>query len=253
MHIQSIPMWTGKRDNYAYLVSDPRSNESFILDPGHAVEVLPVLKESKESGLKLTAIVNTHHHGDHSGGNNELLEHFPVPVIAGKDSPSVTDTPAHGAVFNICQHLKVTALHTPCHTEDSICYFVEDGDERVVFTGDTLFHGGCGRFFEGSPEKMDKALNEILASLPDDTRVYPGHEYTKGNAKFAMSVSQDQAVKHLLDFATNNTETQGKFTIGDEKKHNLFMRINEKTIQDAVKESTPLGTMAKLRELKNSF
>ena len=70
------------------------------------------------------------------------LEQFPVPIIGGKDCPHVTETPAHGAVFKLCQNLKVTALHTPCHTEDSICFFVEDGDERVVFTGDTLFHGG---------------------------------------------------------------------------------------------------------------
>lgn len=69
-----------------------------------------------------------------------------MPIIGGKDCPSVTDTPAHGAVFYLCQNLKVTALHTPCHTEDSICFFVEDGEERAVFSGDTLFHGGMLRY-----------------------------------------------------------------------------------------------------------
>ena len=127
------------------------------------------------------------------------------------------------------------ALHTPCHTQDSICYFFEDGNDRAVFTGDTLFIGGCGRFFEGTPEEMHKALNKTLASLPDDTKVYvrsshlhhpprlltddlqPGHEYTKGNVKFALSVAQDAETKRLEALATNEKETPGKSTIGDEK------------------------------------
>lgn len=154
------------------------------------------------------------------------------------------------------------ALHTPCHTQDSICFFFEDGDDRAVFTGDTLFIGGtvspkhltriqpahrnagCGRFFEGTPEQMDKALNETLAALPDDTKVYvsvsqalqialatadqtrqPGHEYTKGNVKFGVQVVQDEPIKKLESFASSNKQTQGKFTIGDEKKHNVFMRL----------------------------
>ena len=101
----------------------------------------------------------------------------------------------------------------------------EDGDDRAVFTGDTLFIGGCGRFFEGTAAEMDKALNEVLAALPDDTKVYPGHEYTKGNVKFAVSVVQDEAVQRLQKFTEENKQTQGKFTIGDEKKHNVFMRL----------------------------
>jgi hydroxyacylglutathione hydrolase len=113
----------------------------------------------------------------------------------------------------------VTALHTPCHTQDSICYVFHDTEtnERALFSGDTLFIGGCGRFFEGTAEEMDKALNVTLGSLPDDTMVFPGHEYTKGNAQFALSVTKDDAVKDLLAFAEKNKETQGKFTIGDEK------------------------------------
>ena len=111
----------------------------------------------------------------------------------------------------------MTALHTPCHTQDSICYFAEDGDDRAVFTGDTLFIGGCGRFFEGTPEQMHKALNETLAALPDTTKVFPGHEYTKGNVKFAKKVLNNDAIKRLDEYSQANKETQGKFTIGDEK------------------------------------
>ncbi|KAF2665259.1 Metallo-hydrolase/oxidoreductase [Microthyrium microscopicum] len=252
MHIQSIPMWTGKMDNYAYLVSDDKSKDAVIIDPANPPEVLPALKDAEAKGLKITKIINTHHHGDHAGGNEKILEKYPVPIIGGKDCAKVTETPKHSSTFNIGESIKVTALHTPCHTQDSICYLFEDGNDKAVFTGDTLFIGGCGRFFEGTPEEMHKALNQTLAALPDDTKVFPGHEYTKGNVKFALTVTQDAAVKNLLAFAESNKETQGKFTIGDEKKHNVFMRVADPSIQKAVGESTELGTMAKLRELKNN-
>lgn len=112
---------------------------------------------------------------------------------------------------------------------------------------------GCGRFFEGSAEEMHKALNQTLASLPDDTRVFPGHEYTKSNVKFTLSVVQNEAVKSLDAFAENNKETQGKFTIGDEKKHNVFMMPQDPEIQKATGETDPVEIMAKLREMKNNF
>uniref|UniRef100_A0A0D2Y7I5 Metallo-beta-lactamase domain-containing protein n=1 Tax=Fusarium oxysporum (strain Fo5176) TaxID=660025 RepID=A0A0D2Y7I5_FUSOF len=100
---------------------------------------------------------------------------------------------------------------------DSICFFFQDGDQKAVFTGDTLFTGGCGRFFEGTAEEMHVALNKHLASLPDDTVVFPGHEYTRSNAKFAISVSQSEPVQQLLSFSEANPVTVGKYTIGHEK------------------------------------
>lgn len=128
----------------------------------------------------------------------------------------MTTTPTHNSTFNLGS-IKITALHTPCHTQDSICFFFEDGTQRAVFTGDTLFIGGCGRFFEGNATEMHKALNEVLAALPDDTKVYPGHEYTKGNVRFAKKVLSNEAIAKLDKFSQENKETQGKFTIGDEK------------------------------------
>lgn len=131
----------------------------------------------------------------------------------------MTKTPADGEGWTIGS-IAVKGLYTPCHTQDSICWFMEDGggsSERAVFTGDTLFHAGCGKFFEGNAEEMNTALNKTLAALPDDTKVFPGHEYTKSNVKFAVSVLQNEAIKKLQAFAEANRETQGKFTIGDEK------------------------------------
>ncbi|KAK2741317.1 Cytoplasmic glyoxalase II [Onygenales sp. PD_40] len=288
MHIESIPMWTGSGNNYAYLISDEPSKDAMIVDPAHPPEVIPVLKSHIEAGkINLKAIINTHHHYDHAGGNEGIVSYdlslikalledddpFPLkkkppayiplpqlkqfgnklPIIGGKDCTSVTKTPKHGETFKIGERIKVTALHTPCHTQDSICYYAEDGDQRVVFTGDTLFIGGCGRFFEGTAQQMHKALNEVLASLPDDTKVYPGHEYTLQNVKFCLSVSQQEPIKQLQAFAEKNQQTQGKFTIGDEKLHNVFMRVNDPEIQAATQKTDPIDVMRALREMKNNM
>ncbi|TQS32203.1 hypothetical protein Golomagni_07490, partial [Golovinomyces magnicellulatus] len=220
--------WVGSSNNYAYLVVDDKSKDAVIIDPANPPEVTPILQEAISSGkINLTAVVNTHHHWDHAGGNGKLLGDLGTPklkIIGGKDCEGVSQTPAHGETFKIGD-ITVKGVHTPCHTQDSICYFMEDSTGKVVFTGDTLFISGCGRFFEGKPEEMHEALNKRLAALPDDTVVYPGHEYTKANVQFTVSVLQNDAVKKLQDFAENNQVTTGKFTIGDEKKHNAFMRV----------------------------
>ncbi|KAI7537080.1 P-loop containing nucleoside triphosphate hydrolase protein [Hortaea werneckii] len=218
-------MWEGSGNNYAYIVTDDKTKDAVVIDPANPSEVLPTLKKTIDSGVNLKSIINTHHHHDHAGGNAEMLQSYPLPIIGGKDCSKVSKTPAHNEEFSV-GNIKVKALHTPCHTQDSICFFFEDGNERAVFTGDTLFIGGCGRFFEGTPEEMDKALNQTLAALPDDTKVYPGHEYTKGNVKFGIKVMQSEPIKKLEAFVNANKQTQGKFTIGDEKEHNVFMKLD---------------------------
>ncbi|CCT66788.1 probable hydroxyacylglutathione hydrolase [Fusarium fujikuroi IMI 58289] len=241
MHIQSIPMWEGSSNNYAYLVVDDKSKDAVIVDPANPPEVAPILKDAIQAGkINLTAIVNTHQRQQEAD------------IIGGKDCEGVTKTPGHGETFKLGD-ITFKGVHTPCHTQDSICFFVEDGKDKAVFTGDTLFIGGCGRFFEGNAEEMHEALNKRLAALPDDTVVYPGHEYTKANVKFAASVSQRDAVQKLHSFAENNKVTTGKFTIGDEKEHNVFMRVEDAEIQKQTGETEPVAVMAKLREMKNNF
>lgn len=257
MQIQSIPMRWGTGDNYAYLVTDLPSKHSLIIDPAEPKEVLPVLGDLENKGqIELKQIVNTHHHYDHAGGNEAFKLKYPdLPVVAGKDSPLVTFTPEHKEEFSLGQNIKITALHTPCHTQDSICYYVVDEStgQRVVFTGDTLFIAGCGRFFEGNASEMDKALNNVLGSLPDDTIIYPGHEYTKSNVKFVKTVLNNKAVENLSDFVDNNEQTTGVFTIGDEKKHNPFMRLTDPEITNTIGVEEREEVMAKLRELKNKM
>ncbi|KAF5600951.1 hydroxyacylglutathione hydrolase [Fusarium subglutinans] len=267
MHIQSIPMWEGSSNNYAYLVVDDKSKDAVIVDPANPPEVAPILKDAIKAGkINLTAIVNTHQRQQEAGktphndapstlvDTHKLAElgNPKLDIIGGKDCEGVTKTPGHGETFKLGD-ITFKGVHTPCHTQDSICFFVEDGKDKAVFTGDTLFIGGCGRFFEGNAEEMHEALNKRLSALPDDTVVYPGHEYTKANVKFAASVSQRDAVQKLHSFADNNKVTTGKFTIGDEKEHNVFMRVEDPEIQKQTGETEPVAVMAKLREMKNNF
>lgn len=269
MHIQAIPMFS---DNYAYVLSDEKSRDAFIVDPASPQEVRPVLEElSQLQGLKFRGILTTHHHADHAGGNS--MVHGFLQKLAqangyqlfsdndGKDysviggGPKVqalTHTIAHSDVLTLPgDRITLTALHTPCHTQDSVCYYVQDGDQRAVFTGDTLFIGGCGRFFEGKPIEMNRALNVILASLPHDTKVYPGHEYTKANVKFCLSISDAEPIKKLAALTAQHHQTPGRSTIGDEKLHNVFMMVGDPAIQNQLGTKDSDSAMATMRTMKN--
>ncbi|KAI5862789.1 hydroxyacylglutathione hydrolase [Durotheca rogersii] len=256
MHIQAIPMWTGSHDNYAYLLVDEKTREAAIIDPANPDEVVPVLKEAIESkSIKLTTIVNTHHHWDHAGGNDQIKTELGNPgllIIGGNKCQSVDLTPPHGKGFKLGDNLEVKALHTPCHTQDSICWYVDDGVKKAVFTGDTLFNAGCGRFFEGNAQEMCRAF-ETLAALPDDTKVYPGHEYTKSNVKFGATILLNAATKRLQADVEKYQQTQGKYTIADEKEHNVFMRVHDPEVQKATGKTDPVDVMDELRTRKNNF
>lgn len=254
MHITPIPLSWGESNNYAYLLVDEPTKNAWLIDSAFPKDVLSFLDTKKET-FELKAIVNTHHHWDHAGGNKTFHKKFPdLPIIAGKDSELVTYTPSHQEVIDLGDNVSITALHTPCHTQDSICYYVKDSKtgEKAVFTGDTLFVSGCGRFFEGSAEQMDTALNKILAKLPKETVVYSGHEYTKSNVKFSKTVLNNPAIAALEKLAQANEYTAGKSTIGDELEFNPFMRLSDPQVQKATGETDSIEVMAKLRQMKNN-
>ncbi|RWS23346.1 hydroxyacylglutathione hydrolase-like protein [Leptotrombidium deliense] len=157
-------------DNYMYLVVDTDTKEAAIVDP---VEPDKVVEAVSERSVKLTTVMTTHHHWDHSGGNNDLVKKCVGLTVCGGDDriPAVTKIVKHGDEFKIGT-LNVKCLFTPCHTSGHICYYVTDPQNRCTpahSLGDTLFIAGCGRFFEGTAQQMYTALVEILGSLPENT------------------------------------------------------------------------------------
>lgn len=241
-----------------YIIIDETMNEAVVVDP---VEPKKVLKELEEEGAKLTTVLTTHHHWDHAGGNAELLQMKPGLKVYGGDVniAGLTKQVIHSDEITVGS-LKITCLLTPCHTRGHVCYFIEDtksGGPAAVFTGDTLFQAGCGKFFEGNAEQMYIALVKILGSLPGNTKVFCGHEYTANNLLFAAHVEpENKAVQQRLTWAKGmkkNKLPTVPSTIEEEKSFNPFMRVHEPTVQKHTGEQDPVNVMEVLRNEKNDF
>ncbi|KAJ3191286.1 hypothetical protein HK101_007915 [Irineochytrium annulatum] len=253
IHVVPVPVLA---DNYAYLLlTDAGAKQCAAVDPA---EPEKLLQAAKKEGWTITSILTTHHHADHAGGNEDFVKLVPGTIVYGGDERigALTNPVQDRKSFQLGK-LKVEPMYTICHTSGSVSYYVTDPEssKKVVFTGDTLFVGGCGRFFEGTPEQMHNSLNKVLGSLPDDTEVYCGHEYTTSNLKFAASVephNPDVAAKLAWSQATNCTVPS---TIGAEKKFNPFMRVDNEDVVKAteVGKQDPVAVMGKLREMKNNF
>nr|XP_034830574.1 hydroxyacylglutathione hydrolase, mitochondrial isoform X1 [Maniola hyperantus] len=246
------------KDNYMYLIVDKATKEAAIVDP---VEPKTVLQAVKDNGVKLTTVLTTHHHWDHAGGNDELVKMHPGLEVYGGDDRigALTTKVQHNTKFNIGQ-LNVQCLYTPCHTSGHICYFIttpHEGNDSAVFTGDTLFLGGCGRFFEGTAEQMHKALIEILGNLPDQTKVFCGHEYTLSNLKFAAHVEpENDEVKKKIQWSESRREEKKPTvpsTISEEKLYNPFMRVTEPSVMKHAKKNEAIETMRAIRLEKDNF
>ncbi|XP_073492541.1 hydroxyacylglutathione hydrolase, mitochondrial isoform X1 [Aquarana catesbeiana] len=255
MKIELLPALT---DNYMYLLIDEETKEAAIVDP---VQPKKVVDAVKKHGVNLTSVLTTHHHWDHAGGNEKLVKMMSGLKVYGGDSRigALTQRVSHLTTFQVGS-LHVKCLSTPCHTSGHICYYVtkpNSSEPPAVFTGDTLFVAGCGKFFEGTAEEMYKALIEILGKLPPETRVYCGHEYTINNLKFARHVeSNNEQIKKKLSWAKetyNNGEPTIPSTLAEEFTYNPFMRVREKSVQDHAGESDPISTMASIRKEKDNF
>ncbi|KAJ1742695.1 Cytoplasmic glyoxalase II [Coemansia sp. RSA 1086] len=240
-------------DNYAYVLVDDQAREVAIVDP---VEPQKVLSIVEQTGMKLKAILTTHHHADHAGGNAQLASVLPDLDIYGGDKriPHMTKQLSDEDEFTLGT-LSIRAIKTLGHTSSSISYFVQDkqSGENVAFTGDTLFVGGCGRLFEGTPQDMHTSLNLKLAKLPKDTRVYAGHEYTRANLKFALTVDGDnQALKAKVDRCATQQCTMPS-TIAEELETNPFMRVDQPALQKATGQTDPVQVLAAVRKMKDNF
>ncbi len=248
------------RDNYIWLIRD--GAHAAVVDPGDAA---PVFAYLDAEGLELTAIVNTHHHADHVGGNEALLARWPVPVLgpAREAIPGRTISLVEGDRVDVAGiGIAFDVLDIPGHTAGHIAFVQTPGRVPAVFCGDTLFAAGCGRLFEGTPAQMWSSLSK-LAALSPDMRVYCGHEYTIANLRFALAVEPGNPV--LVERRAREQEKRDRgmptlpSTIGDERATNPFLRAAEPAVKAAAeahaKHPLPdaVASFAELRAWKNGF
>jgi hydroxyacylglutathione hydrolase len=228
-------------DNYAYLVVDDATKQCGVVD---CAEADKVLSEVNHRGLQLIAVLPTHWHFDHVGGNEDLVRAIPGLRVYGARGehgriPAQTHEVDDGDTVEVAS-LKGRVIGIPAHTNGHIAYYFTE--LNAVFTGDTLFIAGCGRVFEGRAQTMVDSLAK-LAGLPDSTQVYCGHEYTEKNLRFALTLEpNNQALKDKYDWATN-VRREGKYTIpstiGEEKRFNPFLRIESPELRASLKKITP--------------
>lgn len=241
-------------DNYGYLIHDPATKATASID---APEAAPVVKALQKEGWTLTDILVTHHHGDHVGGVAELKQKYNCRVVAPHDKAK--------AIANVDLRVKegdtvkvgslaARVLETPGHTLDHVSYMF-DGD-KALFAADTLFSIGCGRVFEGNYPMMWESLLKLRA-LPDDTRVYCGHEYTAANVKFALTVEPENAALKARAEEVARQRAANQPTIptllGEEKKANVFLRADVPQVAANVGMSgkDAADVFGEIRERKN--
>jgi hydroxyacylglutathione hydrolase len=240
------------RDNYIWLLHDGK--HAAVVDPGEAAPVARVLQDR---ALTLDTILVTHHHDDHIGGVADLSKSWPATVYAPKNTSyafphiMVED----GAVVALpTLNTQFTVLEVPGHTLDHVAYY----GANCLFCGDTLFGGGCGRLFEGTPRQMFSSLQR-LAGLPPSTRVYCAHEYTEHNLRFAHSLEPDNPkLKARLQSAAE-IRRRGlptlPSTIALELETNPFLRCSSNTIRQAISIHThdPVQIFATIRQMRNNY
>lgn len=247
-------------DNYIWTLINDANKQAIVIDPGEAA---PVVDYLNEFGLDLTAIWITHHHHDHIGGVAELREHFPMTHVVAhsehgvspdqtiKDGSSVSAWGVSAQVWDISGH---TAHH--------MSYLLDKDSQKHVFCGDTLFSGGCGRVFTGTIEQLHSSFKR-LNTLPEQTLLYPAHEYTANNLRFGLSIepsniAMQAALETALEQTQNNHPTL-PVTLAHERKVNVFLRTDNLEVIAGVKakmtlsDEKPLTVFSALRQLKDNF
>jgi len=243
-------------DNYAYLIHNSASGLCAVVDPS---EPGPVKAALAKHGWRLTHILNTHHHLDHTGGNIPLKEEFGAEIVGpGKDRariPGIDTGVDESTGWQFGGH-RVPVLEIPAHTKAHIAFVFED--EHAVFTGDTLFSMGCGRLFEGTPDMMWTSLSKLMR-LNEKTRVYCGHEYTLNNGRFAVTLeprNKDLAarMKDVEALRAKGAPTIPS-TIGLEKKTNPFLRPDSREIRETLGmvEADNVAVFGEMRRRKDVF
>lgn len=249
-----IRLFTCLTDNFGILIHDPATKATAAID---APEAGPIIEALERNGWKLTDILLTHHHADHVGGVAELKQKYNCRVVGPHDkSAAIANVDVRVGQGDIVKvgTLLGRVLETPGHTLDHVSYVFDD--EKVVFAADTLFSIGCGRVFEGTYPMMWDSLLKLRA-LPDDFKLYCGHEYTASNVKFALTVEPDNPALVARAAEVTKLRAENKPTIpvllGDEKKANVFLRADEPSVAAKLhmKGANAADVFGELRERKN--
>jgi hydroxyacylglutathione hydrolase len=243
-------------DNYVWLMREPQSGAVGVVDPAVA---RPVLAEAAKRRWKITHILNTHHHGDHVGGNREIKEATGCAIVGPRRDrariPGIDVEVDDGERYRFGE-AEADVFFVPGHTSGHIAYAFRE--QKALFCGDTLFALGCGRLFEGTPQQMWTSLSR-LRGLPDDMLVYCAHEYTQSNARFAVTVEADNDKLIKRSAAIDAARAKGEATVpsllGEEKATNPFLRADVPAVQRAVgmPAGDPAAVFAEVRHRKDVF
>ena len=243
-------------DNYSYIIRDKNTNITGCIDPSVAKDIVNVLQNR---GIDLNFILNTHHHQDHVGGNQELKEIYNCKIIGCHDDqnriPGIDIKLKDSEQFNIGESV-FEVIYTPGHTIGHICFYFKD--QNLLFCGDTIFSLGCGRLFEGSYEQMTESILKIR-SLPDCTKIFCGHEYTESNGKFAefLDSRDDLLKKKILNIKKDRLKSKPTIPaiLEEEKKLNPFMKFDNQEYLDSIKieNISNVENFKKIRIMKDNF
>ena len=257
MEIKRIPVLA---DNYIFILFSPEQKIAAVVDPAVSE---PILDYLATIDARLTAIFNTHHHFDHVGGNQKLIEYFPDACVYGgaKDKGRIPQQRIflnEGDTVEFA-HRKGQVFFVPGHTRAHIAYYFPPempGGVGELFCGDTIFAGGCGRLFEGTPAQMVDSIGK-LRELPDNTRVWCAHEYTLNNLKFALTVEPDNLDLQSRYREVQRARSQGTATVpsllGVEKQTNPFLRWDKAGLQATAKLKEPARVFGRIRGMKDRF
>ena len=243
-------------DNYIWLVT---TNEgSIVIDPGESKQIIDLVKSNE---IDLEGILITHHHYDHTNGIEEILKYKKVEVYGPKNNVnSITKRVKQNDVFNLIG-LKFEVIETPGHTLDHIAFYCFKDEKSILFCGDTLFSGGCGRVFEGTYSQMYESLKK-LSKLPEDTQIFCGHEYTSSNLQFACAVEpNNQFIKEYNEEIiekTKNGVPSLHSSLKIEHMINPFIRCNEENLIDNINKKfgeiiSEIEIFSTLRKWKDDF
>ena len=243
-------------DNYSYLIRDKKTNLVGVVDPS---EFKTVDIEINKNYKKLDFILNTHHHFDHVGGNQDLKKKYNSKIVSSKVEesriPGIDIKVSEGDLFKF-GNTNFEIIFIPGHTRGHIAFYSKL--EKIIFTGDTLFSLGCGRIFEGTYKQMFESINKIK-KLPHSTKIYCGHEYTKKNLEFCMKYENNNKflLKKLnwINSQLNKNKPTIPISLNEELKTNIFLRCNELSLKNALgmNNASDEAVFKKLRDLKDQF